>query len=512
MPTPYARLAEVAERLSQRSSRNEKLIILASFLASLEKDEVAPAVKLLLGGRLTRAPLEVGWATLKTLAEPQATLISSPLTITEVWEALQRVAALGGRGSRRRKKALLMGLFSKASSTEARYLARCILGEMRTGVSEGLMVEAIARAFRANPERVRLAHALLGDISEVAQILSNQGRLPELRIRLFTPVKPMLAESAPSIEEALHGIAALEYKYDGARVQIHRHLGRVKIFSRRLRELGIEGLKGTIAQLEAERLVMEGEVIALGENGKPLPFQDIIRALATDKEAMPELRLYLFDILHLNGRDLFRLAYRERWARLEEVAGEELLATRRVVGNADEARRFYQKALREGHEGVVVKRLESPYEPGKRSRAWLKVKPFITLDLAVIAAEWGHGRRRGWLSNLHLGALDEEEGRLVMVGKTFKGLSHEMLDEITRELLKHRIGEEGGVVRVTPTLVVEVAFDEVQRSPRYEAGLALRFARVKRLRRDKGVEEADTLATLREIYHAKLKRKGSYSC
>ncbi|WP_456475287.1 ATP-dependent DNA ligase [Candidatus Pyrohabitans sp.] len=512
MPTPYARLAEVAERLSQRSSRNEKLAILASFLASLEEDEVAPAVKLLLGGRLTRAPLEVGWATLKTLAVPQATLISSPLTITEVWEALQRVAALGGRGSRRRKRALLMALFSKASSTEARYLARCILGEMRTGVSEGLMVEAIARAFRANPERVRLAHALLGDISEVAQILSSQGRLPELKIRLFTPVKPMLAESAASIEEALHGSAALEYKYDGARVQIHRYRDKVKIFSRRLRELGIEGLRDAVAKLKAERLVVEGEVIALGENGKPLPFQDVIRALAMDREAMPELRLYLFDILHLDGRDLFNLTYKERWARLEEIAGEELLATRRIVGDADEAMEFYQEALREGHEGVVVKRLESPYEPGKRSRAWLKVKPFTTLDLAVIAAEWGHGRRRGWLSNLHLGALDEEEGRLVMVGKTFKGLSHEMLEEITRELLKHRIAEEGGVVRVTPTLVVEVAFDEVQRSPRYEAGLALRFARVKRLRRDKGVEEVDTLAKLREIYQAKLKRKGSYSC
>jgi|Deesub1362A_J573_1020465.scaffolds.fasta_scaffold00762_7 DNA ligase-1 len=510
MPTPYARLAEVAEKLSQHSSRLEKLRILASFFASLEKDEVAPAVRLLLGGKLTNAPLEVGWTTLKNLAsKSQTTLVSSPLTISEVLEALQRVAALHGEGSRKKKEALLLGLFSRASDREVRYLARSILGEMRTGVNEGLMVEAIARAFRAKPENVRLAHALLSDLSEVADMLARKGRLPEAKIRLFTPIKPMLAESAASIEEALQGEVALEYKYDGARVQIHKRRNKVKIFSRRLRELSLEEVRSTIAQLEAEQLVVEGEVIALDRDGKPLPFQDIMRAFAMDKEVKPALRLFLFDILHINGTDLLNIAYKERWAKLEEIASREILASRQVVSDdVAEAKRFYEEALSEGHEGVVVKKLDAEYEPGKRSRAWLKVKPFVTLDLAVIAAEWGHGKRRGWLSNLHLAVRDDATERFVMVGKTFKGLSEAMLEEITRELLKHKIAQEGNVVRVTPTLVVEVAFDEVQRSPRYESGFALRFARVKRLRRDKGVEEVDTLSTLREIYERQLRRKG----
>jgi DNA ligase-1 len=506
MPTPYARLAEIAEKLSQHRSRLEKLRILSAFLAMLESEEVAPAVRLLLGGRIAEAPLVVGWATLKNLAsKPQATLTEEPLTLLQVWETLQKVAALRGSGSRRKKESLLLGLFSRAGEREVKYIARSILGEMRTGVSEGLMVEAIAKAFNVNSEKVKLAHALLGDLSEVARLLATQGRLPELKISLFTPIKPMLAQPAESLEEAVRGEVALEYKYDGARVQIHRRGDQVKVFSRRLRELHIEEVTLAAAQLKAEQFVAEGEVIALDRRGRPLPFQDIMRTLASEGA---RLRLYLFDLLHLNGRDLLSVAYAERWEMLRRIAGEELLATRIVTSDLCEASKFYQQAMREGHEGVVVKRLNACYEPGKRSSSWLKVKPFVTLDVVVIAAEWGHGRRRGWLSNLHLAVRDPGEERFVMVGKTFKGLSDAMLDEITRELLRHKVEERGNVVKVAPTLVVEVAFDEVQRSPRYESGFALRFARVKRIRRDKSVEEADTLDTLREIYEAQLKRKG----
>ena len=503
MPTPFERFAEVAEKLSKHSSRLEKLHILSTFLRSLDSEEVAPAVRLLLG-KPGEAPLEVGWATLKRLAsKPQASLSGESLTLLEVWETMQRMAALHGEGSRRRKEALLLGLFSRASGREVEYIVRSILGEMRTGVSEGLMAEAIARAFNVSAERVKLAHALLGDLSEVAHLLATTGSLPEPRIRLFTPIRPMLAQPAASLEEAVRGEVALEYKYDGARVQIHRRGSRVKVFSRRLKELDVEEAKQAALELRAEQFVVEGELIALDRSGKPLPFQDIMRSLAGEKA---RLRLCLFDILHLDGRDLLSTTYAERWEMLSRVSGGEMLAERTVTSDIEEARKFYDRALEEGHEGVVVKRLDACYEPGRRSSSWLKVKPFVTLDLAVVAAEWGHGRRSGWLSNLHL-AVRGEEGFL-MVGKTFKGLTDAMLEEITQELLKNKLVQEGRVVRVKPTLVVEVAFDEVQRSPRYESGFALRFARVKRIRRDKGVEEVDTLQTLRKIYKAQLKRKG----
>ena len=503
MPTPFARLAEVAERLSRQSSRNEKLRILAAFFRSLESEEVAPAVRLLLGS--FEAPLEVGWATLKKLAsQPQAALYAEPLSIVEVWEVLRKVASLHGSGSRRRKEALLLGLFSRAGEKEAEYIARSILGEMRTGVSEGLLAEAIARAFSVSAERVRLAHALLGDLSAVAHLLATKQGLPEPRIRLFTPFKPMLAQPAAGIEEAVSGEVAVEYKYDGARVQIHRRGSRVKVYSRRLRELDIEEARQAALEIKAEQLVVEGELIALSRDGKPLPFQDVMRSLAGEEA---RLRLCLFDVLHLDGRDLLSMRYSARWEILSRIARESLLAERIVTSDLAEARKFYERALAEGHEGVVVKRLDSSYEPGKRSSAWLKVKPFVTLDLAVIAAEWGHGRRRGWLSNLHLG-VRAENGSLLMVGKTFKGLTDAMLEEITSELLKHKVEQAGHVVKVKPTLVVEVAFDEVQRSPRYDSGFALRFARVKRIRRDKGIDEVDTLETLKKIYETQLRRKG----
>ncbi|WP_457554397.1 ATP-dependent DNA ligase [Candidatus Pyrohabitans sp.] len=503
MGTPFLKLAEVAEELSGQSSRQKKLRTLSIFLMGLEPGEVKPAVRLLLGRHPETAPLEVGWATLGRVTRmPQRALSDEPLSIAEVWNTLRRVAAVRGAGSRRRREVLLRKLFSRATEVEARWLSRCILGEMRTGVSEGLMIEAVARAFGTASGKVALAAALLGELGEVAHILATQRRLPELRIRLFTPVKPMLARPAGGLEEAVRGKVALEYKYDGARVQIHRSHGEVRVFSRRLRELNIPEVVELAALLKAEHLVVEGELIALDSRGRPLPFQDVMRSLAGGAE----LRLRLFDLLHLEGRDLLTASYAKRWELLRSVAPEDMLAERKLTSSQEEARRFYEKALREGHEGIVAKRLESQYEPGKRSRAWLKLKPSLSLDLAVVGAEWGHGRRRGWLSNLHLAVY--HEGELLMVGKTFKGLSDAMLEEITRELLRHRVAESGKVVKVAPSLVVEVAFDEVQRSPRYPSGFALRFARVKRLRRDKSVEDADTLQTLRRIYEAQLRRKG----
>ncbi|NOZ58173.1 MAG: ATP-dependent DNA ligase [Euryarchaeota archaeon] len=504
MGTPYRRLVEVAEELSHRSSRLQKLRILTAFLSSLRPEEVAPAVRLLLGQRPGGSPLEVGWATLRRLSSGTtvSVLNGSRVSITEVWDVLQRVAGVRGPGSRKRKERLLAGLFSRVGRREAEWLMRCILGEMRTGVSEGLMSEAVARAFNVDVERLRLVAALRGDVAGVAGALAAGGHLPEPRIRLFTPVRPMMAQPAASLEEALRGEVALEYKYDGTRVQVHLAGGEVRIFSRRLRELSLPGVVPLVEQIDAEQAVLDGEVVAVDDAGRPLPFQDVMRSLAGGGR----LRLYLFDLLHLNGRDLLEVSYAGRWRLLEKIAGEELLAERTVTSSREEAEEFYRRAVEAGHEGVVVKRLEAHYHPGRRSDVWLKVKPFVTLDLVVTGAEWGHGRRRRWLSNLHL-AVRGSSGFL-MVGKTFKGLSDAMLEEITGELLRHRVSEEGGVVRVVPTLVVEVAFDEVQRSPRYDSGFALRFARVRRLRRDKSVEEADTIERLREVYRAQLRRKG----
>ncbi|MFQ5553072.1 MAG: ATP-dependent DNA ligase, partial [Thermoplasmata archaeon] len=403
--------------------------------------------------------------------------------------------------------------------TEKDLLLRAISREMRIGVNEGVMLEALADASGADLPVVQRANMFLGDLGRTAHIALTEGAasLASQQLRLFTPVKPMMAEVADDLEEAFReheAGTALEFKLDGARIQIHRSGDEIRIFTRRLTEV-TESLPDVV--MEARRfqggdLLVEGEVVALGEGDRPLPFQDLMRRFRRihDVEALVEripLQLYLFDALLMEGSLLIDLPYEERWTRLASAVPAEVLVPRLVRPTLEQGEAFFEEALEAGHEGLVAKDLSSPYTPGKRGKRWFKVKPVDTLDVAILAAEWGHGRRQGWLSNYHLGVQDEEGG-FAMIGKTFKGLTDEEFREMTRRLVALKVQENRYVVTVEPRVVVEVAFNEIQRSPHYKSGYALRFARVTRIRDDKAGEEADTLQGLEARYQKQFERKG----
>jgi DNA ligase-1 len=494
---------------------------LAGFLRGLRKEELSPAVLLIVGRVFPEAEkvaLDVGHVMLARVLgkKRQAVLRDEPLSILMVNRYFRDIAAAGGKASRKKKEHLIESLLGQASELERKYILRSLSGEMRIGVSEGLMLEAIARAANVDLELLRRKLMFSGDLGYIAEVALTRGRegLSEIGIRLYTPLKPMLAEMAHSIEEVFKlGGFALEYKYDGARIQIHK--GRkVRIFSRRLSD--VTGSLPEIVELArgiaAGEAILEGEVVAVDKQGKPLPFQELMRRFRRvhDVKALEHelpLKLYLFDVLYLDGKALVDEGYEERWKTLSSIAPEELLAERIIPGDKDEAMEFLRRALKAGHEGLMAKVLRSPYTPGRRGKKWLKLKESESLDAAIIAAEWGHGRRRGWLSNYHL-AVRDVSGGFAMVGKTFKGLTDEEFKWITRELQKYKVSEGEGIVYVEPRLVVEVAFDEIQRSPRYSSGYALRFARIKRIREDKSVEDIDTLDRLRELYKKQFAYKG----
>ncbi|MCC6043150.1 MAG: ATP-dependent DNA ligase, partial [Candidatus Verstraetearchaeota archaeon] len=438
------------------------------------------------------------------------------------YEVFKSIARATGEGSRRRKLRLFQGLLLRSKSPlEVKYLVKLALGERRHGFSEGLMEEAIAEAFNAPHELVRRAHMLTSDLGLTAKRARLEGveGLRSQEIVLFHPVKPMLAEKAEDLLSALKelgGRAAFEVKVDGARVQIHKLREKVKVFSRRATDVtsSLPEVVDIVKEMEVESAVLEGEVVALTSEGRPAPFQVLMRRFRRQRDVgelareIP-LRLYLFDLLHLNGRTLIDLPYAERRRLLREVAGDELVIEALVTSKYEEAKEFYEGALKEGHEGVMAKDLESPYTPGVRGKRWLKVKPvFNALDLVVVAAEYGHGYRASMLSDLYLAAYDPESGGFEVVGKCFTGLTDEELALMTRRLKEIAIREEGRVVYVEPKIVVEVAFDEVQRSPHYKSGLALRFPRILRVREDKSPLEADTIQELRRIYEKQRGRGG----
>jgi DNA ligase-1 len=394
---------------------------------------------------------------------------------------------------------------------ERRFLFGLIMGELRQGALQGLVLEAVARAAGVPAADVRRAAMMAGDLPRVARAALRQGAagLGGFTVQLFRPVQPMLAGAAESEVEALDelGEVAVEWKLDGARVQIHKSGDEVRVYSRRLNEVtpAVPELVDSIRQLAARDLILEGEAIALRPDGTPHPFQTTMsrfgRRLDVERarESVP-LTLFLFDLLYRDGASLMDEPLAARATALAEAVPPTWLVPRVTTTSADEARDFLAQALSRGHEGVMVKALDSPYEAGRRGRRWLKVKSVRTLDLVVLAAEWGHGRRRGWLSNLHLGARDPERDGFVMLGKTFKGMTDEMLAWQTTRLQELQTASDGRTVQVRPELVVEVAFNDLQASPQYPGGLALRFARVKGYRPDKTAGEADTLATLQEIW------------
>lgn len=523
--TPFASLVHLARNLESTTKRLEKRALITEFLRSLRPDEVAPAVHLTVGRIFAESDdraLNVGWATLRRALEGrrQTTLVSEPLTILEVSRTLAEIAAAEGPDSVRERRRLLESLLGRGDAGAREILLRIVFGEMRIGVNEGVMLEGIADAAGVDVETVRTALMFLGDLGRVAQIALERGAqgLRSSGLRLLSPVKPMLAEMADDLDEVLRehgGETAIEFKLDGARIQIHRAGDAVRIFSRRLSDVteSLPEIVDFARSLPAARFLLEGEVVAVDHAGRPLPFQDLMRRfrrvheIAEASREIP-LRLYLFDLLHLDGHDLIDVPYRERWTRLESFVPREVRTPRQIAHNRAEIETFLRESLEAGHEGLMAKSLESTYSVGKRGKKWFKIKPADHLDLAIVAAEWGSGRREGWLSNYWLAVRDEASGVFQMIGKTFKGLTDEEFDLMTQRMKSLAMSEEPWGFHVRPQVIVEVAYNEIQRSPHYPSGFALRFARIVRIRDDKGPLDVDTYARLKELYAKQFERKG----
>ncbi|HEV2856661.1 MAG TPA: ATP-dependent DNA ligase [Thermoanaerobaculia bacterium] len=503
-----ADLVNTSRRVAETRSRSEKTGALADLLRRLAPDEIDIAVAFL-SGHLRQGRIGLGGAAVRN-AMPGTAAEAPSLTLGEVDAAFERISSVSGAGSTAERGRLLSDLLSRATREEQSFLVRLIYGELRQGALAGLMAEALAAAAEVPADEVRRALMLAGELPEVARAVLIEGRpgLARFHLQLFRPLQPMLAQPAGDVSEALDrlGEAAFELKLDGARVQVHKAEGEVRVYSRRGNEVthAVPELVETVQALPARQLLLDGEVIALRPDGTPHPFQVTMRRFGR-KLDVPRLRgelpltPFFFDVLHLDGEDLMDRPAGERFAALvESVPG--LTVPRIVTADAEEADAFFEDALARGHEGIMAKATDAPYEAGRRGFSWLKVKPAHTLDLVILAAEWGHGRRQGWLSNLHLGARDPENGGFVMLGKTFKGLTDEMLAWQTRKLQELALGTDGWTVYVRPELVAEIAFSDVQESPQYPGGMALRFARVKRYRDDKTAAEADTVETVRRIF------------
>jgi ATP-dependent DNA ligase I len=499
-------IALTSTEVARTSSRLRKVALLAECLGRAEPDEVRIAVSYL-SGALPQGTIGVGWAALRELSPPAT---SPPaLELLDVDAALKRIAATSGPGSKARRREELDALFAQATDAEQRFLAGLLLGELRQGALEGVMAEAVAQAAGIPGETVRRALMLSGDLGEVAEtaVAGGPEALARFRLAVLQPVQPMLAQTADDVAAALDRIrpAVVEWKLDGARIQAHRLGDEVRFFTRNLADITDRApeLVEQVRALPVRAAILDGEAIALRDDGRPQPFQITMSRFgsrvnaAALRETVP-LSAFFFDCLHLDGEDLVDRPATERLSALETFLPEPLRVPKVETGDADEGQRFLDDALARGHEGVMVKALDAPYEAGRRGAGWLKVKVAHTLDLVVLAAEWGNGRRRGKLSNLHLGARDSDGW--VMLGKTFKGMTDEMLAWQTERLLELESHREGRVVHVRPELVVEIAFDGVQASSRYPGGLALRFARVKGYRPDKRADEADTIDAVRAIH------------
>jgi DNA ligase-1 len=554
-PTPFARLAELGEELEATTKRTEMATLLAAFLRELQPEEIRPAVRLTIGqvfaewderslnvsvsaamdvvDGLVDAPPAVRDKVAAQSVDPghRAYLLLDAarkvppappaLTILDVFQSFELIAGTSGRGSRARKHDLLESLLERATAVEAKYLVRILFQEMRHGVNEGVMLTGIAEAAHVRPALVRRANQLWGEVGEVALVALTEGRdgLRRATLRLFRPIKPMLAQTAGDIHEPFQrfgGRAAFEFKLDGARVQIHSRDGEVRIYSRNLSDVtsSLPDVAAEVRGLLGDReAIIEGEAVAIDSEGRPLPFQHLMRrfrrkhGVGTATEEIP-VQLYLFDALRLDGISLIDEPNHARWAALQQVVGGTDLVQRLVTVDVGEAAAFAEQARRAGHEGVMAKDPESTYTPGVRGKSWLKLKHVTSLDLVIVAADWGYGRRHGWLSNYHLAAWDEEAGQYAVVGKTFKGLTDAEFAEMTERLLALETSRQGSTVYVQPQVVVEVLFNELQESSNYASGLALRFARIARLRPDKSARQAESLQALRQLYEQQFLYKG----
>ena len=504
-----ARVAATSTAVAATSARSAKVALIADCLREADAEEVVATVAYL-SGELLQRRTGVGWASLRDLPPPAE---APTLTVAEVDRTFADLAALAGAGSQTRRRELLTDLMARATAPEQRLLRGLVAGELRQGALASLVTDAVARAAGLPLDEVRHAVMLRGELGPVAAAALVEGAagLARFRLEVGRPVQPMLAQTAESVEAAMErvGTAAVEWKLDGVRVQIHRWgptASEVRVFTRTLDDITdrVPELVEVALALPVRSVVLDGEAIALRADGRPRPFQQTgsrigSRTDVAQARATWPLTLFVFDLLHVDGTDLLAAPATERTAALTRVVPAQLVVPRVVTDDAEVAAAFLADAVARGHEGVVVKALDVPYAAGRRGVGWLKVKPVHTLDLVVLAAEWGHGRRTGWLSNLHLGARDPDGG-FVMLGKTFKGLTDAMLREQTEQLLELEVSRNEWQVLVRPELVVEVAFDGVQTSPRYPGGVALRFARVLRYRPDKRAEDADTIDEVRRIH------------
>ncbi len=490
-----AEVVNTSETVAATSARGAKIAALAGLLARLDPDEVE-AVVAFLAGEPRQGRIGVGWATLVGLAPVPAGEAS--LTVAEVDRCLGEILATTGSGSVGVRSRLLSDLLGRATAAEAEFLRRLLTGGLRQGALEGVMAEAVAKAAGVPAAAVRRACMLCGDLGRTAAVALAEGRtgLEAIGLQVGQPLLPMLASSSPGVGEALveMGLSSVEWKLDGLRIQVHRRGDDIAVFTRNLNDITprVPEVVAVARELPSDRFVLDGEALALGEEERPRSFQESMRK---DERLLARF----FDCLHVDGEDLLDRPLSERLPVLEAVAGPWRIPGR-VTADPAEGEAVLADALTAGHEGVVVKALSSPYEAGRRGKAWRKVKVALTLDLVVLGVEWGHGRRRGWLSNLHLGARSPDGG-FVMVGKTFKGMTDDTLRWQTARFLELETGRDGIIVRVRPEVVAEIALDGVQASPRYPGGVTLRFARLKRYREDKSPAEADTIESVRGLLH-----------
>jgi DNA ligase-1 len=503
----FADLVEVSRRVSESSRRIAKTDELAALLRRLEPNEIDIGVAYLSGFPL-QAKTGIGYASLREASGDPAP--ESSLRLTEVDEAIQQIASTSGRGSAERRRELIAALFRRATAPEQQFLTGLLTGELRQGALEGIMVDALAKASGASADRVRRAVMMAGSITAVATTLLTEGEasLAQYDVQLFRPVQPMLAQTADDVSDALHqfGEAALEYKFDGARVQVHRSGDDVVVYSRNLNNVtaAVPEVVEAVRAMPARDIILDGEVMSFDAAGRPNPFQTTMRRFGRrlDVDRMRSelpVRPVWFDALYLNGGSLIDEVQQSRFQSLQAVTAPATIAPHLFTSDPERAAEFVKQALAAGHEGVMAKSPGAPYAAGARGSSWLKIKQARTLDLVILAAEWGSGRRRGWLSNLHLGARDAVKGGFAMLGKTFKGLTDEMLEWQTQEFLKIEVARDSYTVYVEPRMVAEIAFNEIQVSTRYPSGLALRFARVKRYRPDKPASESDTFQTVQAM-------------
>ena len=510
--TLLAALVQASQRVGASAARRVKVSELAALLKMLTPEEIDIGVHYL-SGEIPQGKIGIGYAAVRAAAATPAADLGK-LSIAEVDDKLSELAGMRGGGSAARRAAALRELFARATAPEQQFLLRLLIGELRQGALAGVMVDAIAAAAELPIAAVRRAAMYSKSLGAVAATALQEGAeaLAKFQLELFSPVSPMLAQTAVDVAEALqeiHGAAAFEWKMDGARIQVHKLGNEVRIYTRSLNEITaaipeIAELARTFAE---HALVLDGEAIAFDASGRPHPFQVTMRRFGrklnveASRSALP-IEAFFFDCLRFGAESIATRSTQERFLALASAVPASRLVPRLITDSEPAAHAFYEAAIAAGHEGVMAKALDAPYEAGNRGASWLKIKRVHTLDLVVLGAEWGYGRRTGKLSNLHLGAPDPATGEYIMLGKTFKGLTDAMLTWQTQEFLAREVRRDAGTVYIRPELVVEIAFSDLQTSSRYPGGVALRLARVKRYRDDKSVVDADTMDAVRKIYAA----------